>query len=144
MAFAAGQATPLEGDDGTFVRSAKTTDGVVARQDRVGGHFVSGASPSDGRPRNRFSIGTAQRTQFDLFSSAEEAALWALRESQLTPPKPASGSHARRKKLRSSNLVWPKVVLRGQLTCVPVKEFAEAPDWKDHLTCWNPEKKNVE
>lgn len=135
-------AETLEGPDGTYIRSVKSFDGYVYRQDQDGGHFVTGTAPPQTRPNNIFAIGKVPRTQFDLFSLKEEEALWELQQAELARRQAMQAplvSHAKRGPLN-----WPKVVLRDNVTCVPKTPFANAPDWRDHLTCWNSETKNVE
>lgn len=38
---------------------------------------------------------------------------------------------------RAAALSWPKVVQEGGKVCAPRVEFAEQPDWRDHLWCFN-------
>lgn len=137
------QAETLEGGDGVYVRSGRTFDSYVFREDQSGGHFVNGSIPTDGRPHARFNVGKAPRTQFDLFSLQEEQALWELEQSEIRKrfalAHPPRYSHA-----KHPNLHWPKVVVRLKSTCVPRKGFSESEDWQEHLTCWNTETKNVE
>ena len=38
---------------------------------------------------------------------------------------------------QAASLAWPKVIQQGEKVCVPKLEFADQPDWRDHLWCFN-------
>ena len=38
---------------------------------------------------------------------------------------------------QAAGLAWPKVVQQGDEVCVPKLDFAEQPDWRDHLVCFS-------
>jgi hypothetical protein len=94
------------------------------------------------RIAQRLVFGAPKRDEFELFSAQEEEALWNLREAQrqaharaMHPP--AIRHAAQSKPKRAPSIEWPKVVVSGGSTCVPTREFADSPQWREHLVCWN-------
>ncbi len=142
-------------DAATYMSQPAYTSGWANIDSPNGGRYVySQSQKSDGRETHgsRFMLGKPQREQYDLFSSQEEETLWNYRqqkiverdalvakvEMELNPPHVV----ARRRGVKLV-LDWPKVVVDGTKTCVPAIEFSNAPDWKEHLTCWSSESRNV-
>lgn len=130
-------------DASHFTWQAGREAGAATLQPPYGGEYVySVVERLDGRIEQRFPIGKPLRTEFELFSADEEAALWQLREQLLHPvhlPYPSQ----RPRRARSAAVVagrpsidWPKVIVRDGRTCVPQSSFADAPDWASHLICW--------
>lgn len=132
-----------EGDI-TYVNSGTYVAGAAVVRFPHGGEYVYGAPPSDGRPAQRFMIGKPERQSYDFFSAQEEAALWQMRQDQLTALNNVP-AHVTRHRPRSHRVLnWPKVVVAGPKVCVPRLAFATAPDWQEHLVCWNGEVSRVE
>ena len=50
---------------------------------------------------------------------------------------PSSTCEPSSKLSQVAGLAWPKVVQQGDKVCVPKLDFAEQPDWRDHLWCFN-------
>ena len=133
------QAAP---DTSYFVwQAGRDAGAAVVRPPHSGEYVYAVAHVSDGRLAQRFVIGTSTRSEFDLFSADEEAALWTLRDRQrfpqaYLPPRPARDTSAQTPSPRLA-LDWPKVVVADGRTCVPNSDFATAADWRSHLVCWD-------
>jgi hypothetical protein len=97
-------------------------------------------SQADGRRHTAAVLITpVRRNDYVFFGAQEEAALRDLRGRQALAMA-ASAAPVRaavRKSPARSPIAWPKVVVRadGKTVCVPEIAFAEASDWREHLTC---------
>jgi len=140
---------------------------VVSVLEPAGGQFVYSNQVPAAKPRARFAIGKAPRTEFTFFSPGEQQELRALQDrmsaekqssDQLheavihaAPAAMASRSRARTVRATSrthacapsdltdqlASLAWPKVVQNGTKVCVPKQDFADKPDWRDHVWCFD-------
>jgi hypothetical protein len=144
-------------------RQASPASAVATVVEPAGGQFVYSSELPATRPFIRFAIGKTPPTDYAIFSAEEQLELEALRSRAVDEQKPTepplTHAHARaggqaranvmRRAVRSSTceatsnaghvaaLAWPKVVQEGEKVCVPKLEFAEQPDWRDHLWCFN-------
>ena len=144
-------------------RQASPASAVATVVEPAGGQFVYSSELPAARPFVRFAIGKTPQTDFAIFSAEEQHELESLRSRAVEEQKPTeprlTHAHARaggfaranvpRRAVRSSTcepsssavqvagLAWPKVVQEGEKVCVPRLEFAEQPDWRDHLWCFN-------
>jgi hypothetical protein len=138
--------TPALGMAGdiTYVQSGTYVAGAASVRPAQGGEYVYGTPPADGRPAQRFMVGKPVRQSYDFFSAQEEAALWQMHQNQLAALNSVS-AHSIRNRTRAHRVLnWPKVVVTGPKVCVPRLPFAAAPDWREHLVCWNQEASRVE
>jgi len=99
----------------------------------------------------RVALGAAQRDDYTFFSAQEQAALWELRQSALASSQSETAATATQaKRLRASALQpahhtaracrpsrTAKVIRRDGRMCAPLVDFAEAADWRDHLSCFD-------
>jgi hypothetical protein len=144
-------------------RQASPASAVATVVEPADGQFVYSSELPATRPFIRFAIGKTPPADYSVFSAEEQHELEALRSRSVEEQKPTepplthaharSGGQARanvtRRAVRSSTceptsnaghvagLAWPKVVQEGERVCVPKLEFAEQPDWRDHLWCFN-------
>jgi hypothetical protein len=133
--------------DGSFVESSRPVDSAAVVASPLGGDWLYRfPQPApDGRPRQRFTIGKVQRTEYSLFTAQEEAALWETREKLLHPAPAPSPKHAVRKAVAPSPAIdWPKVQVMGDVTCVPAAGYGQSADWQAHKVCWNKGTRHVE
>lgn len=149
---------------------ARASSDVVAVLEPAEGQFLYSGEAQKVRPRARFAIGNAPRTDFVVYSAEEQVGLQALRDRlAAAAATPASGSasarstetiahltrpaihHATPKRVCSpakpevalTDLAWPKVVRDDNKVCVPKLEFAEQSDWRDHVWCFDKGDGNV-
>lgn len=120
-----------------FVERGRYASGAAMIEPPAGGEYVYGEQPSDRRPMTRpVLIGAMERQLYVFFSDQEEQALLNYRDQQLAKQlrDPGAISHPPRRRATES-LHWPKVVVRGDETCVPDMASSELADWRDHLVC---------
>lgn len=133
-----------------FVPHAPYVEGGAVIESPQGGDYVySKDIPDDGRRPQRFMLGKAPRPNYDLFSEKEEAALWNTREAMVAAEQAKRAQRARRtghhaKRASRPSLNWPKVIVVGEKTCVPTREFATSPEWQKHLICWDRGSRHVD
>lgn len=127
------------------------------------GQFVYSNELPAARPTVRFAIGKAPQTDYAIFSAEEQHELDVLWDRAIEAQKPVepalahahanasaqANAHVTRRAAHSTTcepsskpgqvagLAWPKVVQQGEMVCVPRLDFAEQPDWRDHLWCFN-------
>jgi hypothetical protein len=140
-------------------RQASPASAVATVVEPAGGQFVYSSEMPAARPTIRFAIGKAPTTDYTFFSAEEQHELEVMRDRAVDAQKSIEPPHARangrahanvtRRAVRSSTcepsskaghvagLAWPKVVQEGEKVCVPKLDFAEQPDWRDHLWCFN-------
>lgn len=97
-----------------------------------------------------FMVGKPSRQDFEFLTEQEQEGVWKYRnnaqQALMKSEKPvaklkSTGKHRTKFSHNScsnppqKNLSWPKIVVNGTQTCVPLVEYSEASDWKDHLTC---------
>lgn len=88
-----------------------------------------------------FMTGPIERQSYDFFSAEEEQALIQYRDKQLAEFLKEKVIVRRKKHFKKTqNYIWPKVVVRETEICVPELVNSESPDWKEHLTCYQPGK----
>jgi hypothetical protein len=149
---------------------AQAASEVITVLEPADGQFLYSAEAQKARPRARFAIGSAPRTDFVVYSEEEQVGLQALRDrlaaAAVTPASSASSAtstatlarlsrpvlrHAAPKAACSpakpnvalTDLAWPKVVRDDNKVCVPKLEFAEQSDWRDHVWCFDKGDGNV-
>ena len=133
-----------------FAPHAPYVDGGAVIESPQGGDYVySNDIPDDGRRSQRLMLGKAPRPNFDLFSEKEEAALWQTREAMVAAEQAKRAQRARRvghhaKRVARPIVNWPKVIVVGEKTCVPTREFAASSDWQKHLVCWDRGSRHVD
>lgn len=130
-----------------FTAHAPYVSGAAVIDSPQGGDYVySNRDTDDGRRPQRFMLGKAPRQNYDLFSEKEEAALWNTRDAMLAPKRTMSARRAGypAKRHVGSALNWPKVIVMGEKTCVPLSGFASSADWQKHLVCWDKGARRVE
>lgn len=143
-------AEPGDLEASRYVWQATANAGGAVIQNAFGGEYVYSRAPeaSDGRTAQRFYIGRPPRNEYTLFSAEEEAALWSLRdhERHRNDPVVRRHIHVLAMPARAPALVidWPRVIALADRVCVPVKGFADAADWREHLVCWLKEAQRVE
>jgi hypothetical protein len=147
-------AIPAREDGSTAATVAEPADG----------QFVYSSELLHARPGARFAVGATPRTDFVLFSAEEQRALDVLSERQepavpsqeqgaVVHSAPSSVLNLVRRRARhthravacpvdaktpaGSAVSWPKVAHDGQRVCVPKLEFADQPDWRDHMWCFD-------
>lgn len=123
--------------------------GAVIESPQGGDYVYSNDIPDDGRRPQRFMLGKAPRQNYDLFSEKEEAALWNTREAMVAAEQAKRARGARRtahhaKRAALPNVNWPKVIVVGEKTCVPTREFAASSEWQKHLICWDRGSRHVD
>ena len=144
-------------------RQGSPASAVATVVEPAGGQFVYSSERAAMRPSTRFAIGKAPQTDYAIFSAEEQHELDLLRDHAAAAQKsnesptphahanapPSGQSNATRRAVRVSTckpsskvdhvdgLAWPKVVQEGEKVCVPKLDFAEQPDWRDHLWCFN-------
>ena len=157
-------ATSRADDPGITFHAAPNEQAAASEQASVshpaGGEFVYAQASANARPRVRFAVGVAPRSDFTVFSAEEQAELENLRQRELAKQssrivtaaasqrldhparhaprlraKAACETKAETQSPASSKL--PKVVHDGSRVCVPKLDFAEQPDWREHLWCFN-------
>jgi len=142
-------------------RQAGPASAVATVVEPAGGQFVYSSEMPVARPTIRFAIGKTPPTDYAIFSAEEQHELEVMRDHAAEAQKPTepalahahthrqAHANATRRSVRSSmcepsskaghvaDLAWPKVVQEGEKVCVPKLDFAEQPDWRDHLWCFN-------
>jgi len=151
----------------TAVPPGAAASEVVSVLEPAGGQFVYSNQSAAVAPRARFAIGKAPRTEYTFFSPDEQHELKALQDrlsgEQMSGGRPAdshgsgaAAARATRSGARAThatrhpracapaalteqlaNVAWPKVVQSGTQVCVPKLEFADKPDWRDHVWCFD-------
>jgi hypothetical protein len=148
LAMACAPALAATASDGvTYETRVPVVSGAAVIAPADGGTYVYSSAPfNDRRGTARFMLGLPPRQDYDLFSAQEEAALWQTRESQRDAIAQASTrAHARRPhRVSAPRLNWPKVLLVGDKTCVPLTAFSNASDWQQHVVCWSSGDRRVE
>jgi hypothetical protein len=131
----------------TFARQRPYVSGeAIIAPAKAGAYVYSSHPQNDARGTMRFMLGQAPRQNYDLFSAQEEAALWRTREMQREVTAAAEARARIRHVHRRSapKLDWPRVLLVGDKTCVPLTAFATATDWQQHVVCWSSGDRRVE
>ncbi|MGR9694498.1 hypothetical protein ACU80Y_20510 [Pandoraea sputorum] len=144
---AIGSALAEPGSAVTYIDHAPYSGGAAAILPATGGSYVySTSTRQDSRRPQRFILGKVPRQTFVFFTEQEEDALYRARADRR-----AAFEDERRKLAikrspprRTAQLNWPKVLVIGDRTCVPVIGYANASNWKEHLTCWNEGASRVE
>lgn len=139
------QSCALQAQDSRFVEKNRLQSGWSDVQLPLGGEFEYGRSKADGRPKEVFMVGMPKRTLFVYLSAQEQKALWEMRQREIEKTQ-AQESVVVKKLVRHKSVVieWPKVIVKGDQTCVPEIHFSDSPDWKEHLVCWNHWKKGID
>jgi hypothetical protein len=131
----------------TYVDHASYSGGAAAILPATGGLYVySTAGREDSRRQQRFILGKVPRQTYVFFTEQEEDALYRARSARQSEIENERRKLAvkRSTSRRSPQLNWPKVLVVGDRTCVPISEYANAANWKEHLTCWNEGAARVE
>lgn len=144
-----GSVSAQEPDSASYISSEGYSTGWVNVLQPQGGIYIYTPPKPDARiTAKAFLIGRPERQTYQLFSAQEEEALWQLREEKgqtdvvaARNQKTKFTGHHRAQKL---SFEWPKVVVRGSEICVPILDYSESSDWREHLTCWSPEVNHVE
>jgi len=152
----AAQAAPSVPDDVAFQHKSALNGGAVVISLPNDGQYVYRADGTSPASPPAFMLGRPQRQDFKFLSQAEQAALWKYREDQRAAQVAAKreaearaaslAAAARAQALqvehaaaavpaRQARINWPRVIVRGDETCVPVLSFSDAADWREHLTC---------
>ena len=122
--------------------------GVVNILPPADGEYELGTpNRTTGRPEV-FLMGKPARQDYVYFSAEEQEGLWRFREAKLDEQRiareramrEAAHASARRKKpaARLAGLDWPRVIVNGNEVCVPVLDYSDSDDWREHLTCTTP------
>jgi hypothetical protein len=132
-----------------FVKSPTQEADWVVVVNPQGGQYLYVPKANDRREnRPAFFVGRPEAQKFQLHSAEEEDALWRIRAQNAQvlsvvanlPVNRVVTEYSKQKK----HLIWPKVELRGDLTCVPELAFSDLVNWQSHSVCWNQGKSHVE
>ena len=127
-----------------FVKTPYLGAGSAVIEPSNGGTYVYGERMRDARiPSPAIMVSSPARIEFVLFSAQEESDLWSYKQSQLERSQQeeidrltkAQAQAQKQANIKYKSIKWPKVVLRGDSVCVPLVDFSESGDWRDHLTC---------
>jgi hypothetical protein len=132
-----------------FLKSPTQASDWVVVVNPHGGQYVYTPKAKDLREsRPAFFVGRPDPQKFQLHSAEEEDALWRLRvQNDLVTSlavNPSMGRVITEFSKQKKRLIWPKVELRGNLTCVPELAFSDQVNWQPHSVCWNPGTSHVE
>lgn len=122
-----------------FKERAPYASGAAEIQPFAGGEYVYDTQEVDTRIVSKAFISSqVKRTDFSFFTADEEEALLRFKDKEIEKLVKQKLLEQRSLHLnKKKNYLWPKVVLRGSLICVPEIENSEAIDWREHLTCYD-------
>jgi hypothetical protein len=126
------------GSETHFSRSVPHGSGAANVAPANGGEYVYGGGTADARTKSAaLLVGKPLRTDFSFISPAEEEAFVRMLGDRRAAEVRGALNLARAKvAAKRKELVWPKVVLRGNEICVPELASSESVEWKEHLTCY--------
>lgn len=107
---------------------------------QINGQWIYGKETGVDVSRNFgiYMIGDPKRQIYSLLSAQEQIAIKntiAMREKEDAEDAARRIRRIKPKHAFIDDLVFPKVVITSDSICVPLLEFSEDANWKNHLTC---------
>ena len=105
------------------------------------GVYIYGKVEFDSRiPSKAIIVSRPIRTDYVLLSAQEESDLWHYKQiqtnaNQVELDRLIKIEKQTRANLKYQSIKWPKVIINNDKVCVPLLNFSENKEWKNHLTC---------
>ena len=153
IAFSA-KAAPLDARDSVNYSKQDTyNSGWVNLTHPTGGQYIYDADANKTIKTDKaFMVGKPLRQDFEFLTAQEQEGIWLYRNNA---QQAAINSQPQKLETRKNiartykskhphnscnntniqNINWPKIVVNGTKTCVPLANYSDASDWKDHLIC---------